>query len=101
MTSRITIEVDLDKGQPYIKVINDTASDDVRDKLITFFRQQFGHTSAWCRVEHAQYPATDRTGICTFFIRPIRPAQMEEEAKAMQEQVEMLKKYPEQAAVSH
>lgn len=101
MQSRLTIEVDFDNGQPYIKVLNDTTTDDVRDKLVTFFRQRLGHTSAWCRVEHAQFPATDRTGICIFFIKPIRPEEMEAEAKIMTEQVEMLKAHPERLSVSH
>lgn len=101
MTSKITIEMDFETSSPCIRIVNDTDSDDVRDKLIKFFTEKLGHTSSWCRAKFAQYPPSDRNGILTLFIHPITPAQMEEEAKAMQEQADMLKKFPEQTSVSH
>lgn len=106
MTSRITIEVDFDNGQPYIKIVNDTTSDDVRDKLIKFFTERLQHTSSWCKITHAydtgmSTPEGRHAKLVAWRIDPITPAQMADEAKAMQEQAEMLAKCPEQPSLSH
>lgn len=96
MKSRITIEVDFDNGKPYMKVLEDPQSDDVRDKLITFFRQQLGCTSSWCKVEFTRH------GEIRFWnIRPIKPEDMAAECKIMTEQVRLLQDWPIQDQVSH
>lgn len=98
MKSRITIEVDFDNGQPYIKVVNDNNSDDVRDKLITFFRQRFGYSSSWCKVV---YPMFSEAGPIQFHLQPIRPDQLAEEAVIMTEQARLLKENEKIPAVAH
>jgi hypothetical protein len=98
MKSRITIEVDFDNGQPYIKCLNYTDSDDVRDKLLSFFRQKFGGTSSWCKIEFGQFYSDQST---TFFIRPIAPNQLSEESKIMSEQGRLNEDNPIKAAVTH
>lgn len=50
MTGRITIEIDFSTGKSYIKVQGDRHSDDLRDKSIINFFEQFGHFSSWCKV---------------------------------------------------
>jgi hypothetical protein len=91
MKSRITIEVDFDNGQPYIKVINDKTSDDVRDKLISFFQERLGYTSSWCKIV---YPGYASSGPTQFRIEPIRPHQLKGELEAMSEQVRLLEQFP-------
>lgn len=98
MTSKITIEVNFDNGQPYIKVCNDTTSDDVRDKLITFFRNRLGSTSSWMKLEYEDHYNSDRV---RFNIHPIRPDQLEEESRIMLEQVRLLQENPQKAGVIH
>lgn len=87
MTSRITIEVDFDNGQPYIKINEDRNSDDVRDKLITFFRQRLGHTSSWCAVHF--FDQSEVGNQLIWRIRPITPEMLEEESRLMSEQARM------------
>ena len=51
MKSRITIEIDFDNGnQPIIQILQQD-SDDVRDKLISSFLEQFGGSSSWCKIK--------------------------------------------------
>ena len=50
MTSKITIEACVDTGKPYIRVIEDTSSDDLRDKTITAFRRRLKHESNWAKI---------------------------------------------------
>jgi hypothetical protein len=78
----------------------DKESDDLRDKFLKLFHELFGHTSAWVRVRHRSYPV-DLDNRIVFYLHPITPDEMEEEAKAMQDQVDLLKKFPEQPSVSH
>lgn len=99
MKSRITIEVDFDNGQPYIKIHEDKLSDDVRDKLITFFRQRLQHTSSWCGVEFRNENELSNT--LTWFIRPITPELLEQNALAMTAQVKMNKEWEVKPSVSH
>lgn len=80
MKSKITIETDFDNGQPYIKVQECADSDDVRDKLISFFRHRLKATSRWCRIE---YPFND--GNQWWYIQPILPEQLPEEIELMKE----------------
>lgn len=101
MKSRITIEVDLDASQPYIKVINDTTTSDVRDKLITAFRQRLGHTSSWCKITFPSYAHPLHPDQVVFEIHAIRPDQLSDEAKIMLEQATMNVKTPEASSVSH
>lgn len=86
MKSRITIEVDFDNGQPYIKVMEDAHSDDVRDKLITFFRQRLGHASWWCYIGF--YGDGNENGMQKWTIHPITPEKLPEMKKYIDAQVE-------------
>ena len=99
MKSRITIEVDFDNGKPYIKVAEDFSSDDVRDKLITFFRQQLGHTSSWCKIEF--HPYHEKAEQNKWIIRPITPDELKEQAAIMTEQIRLIQDWPIQNQVSH
>ena len=78
MKSKITIEIDFDKNNcPFIQVINDRTTDDVRDKLVTAFLQSFGGTSEWCRVD---FKATsDLTSVLNIY--PITPDNLEKESE--------------------
>ena len=80
MKSRITIELDFDTGNPYIRVINNDKSDDVRDKLITFFRQRLGYTSSWARV---QFRGDFKEDEIMFEIHPIKPEELRVEGETM------------------
>jgi len=82
MKSKITIEVDFDNGQPYIKVLESKNSDDVRDKLITFFRQRLQSESSWCYVGF--YGEDGGTDFTKWTIHPITPEQIPEHIKRMQ-----------------
>ena len=90
MKSRITIEVDFDNKTPYIKVINNYSSDDMRDKSITYFREKLQYTSSWANIifrENLSKPDELR-----FDIIPITPNEMEIEADYMAEQARINKK---------
>jgi len=84
MRSRITIEINFDNGQPYIKVLEDRDSDDVRDKLVTFFRQKLGHTSSWMRCQPSGYNGN------IFEIHPITPMELKDESVIMAEQARLI-----------
>lgn len=71
MKSTIRIEVNFDNGQPFIRVNENTETDDVRDRLISFFRQRLGGESSWCKVE---FPFSDTNSI--WHIRPVTPEQL-------------------------
>lgn len=102
MTSKITIELDFDNGQPYIKLAIDPKSDDVRDKLVKFFTERFQHTSSWCSIKFTGYENNDQGGGKQFYrIDPITPTQLPEEAAAMTKQVQLNEMAPPQAAVQH
>ena len=88
MKSRITIEVDFDNGNPYLKVINDQFSDDVRDKLVTHFRQKLGHTSSWCSVRFNDHLLNQDDKVY-FEIHPIPPHELEHHVKVMAEQARL------------
>ncbi len=95
MKSRITIEVDFDNGQPYMKILEDRESDDVRDKLITFFRQRLGHTSSWCKVVPSGYNGN------IWEIRPITPDELKQHAEVMAEQARLNEAVQETSSVTH
>jgi hypothetical protein len=80
MTSKITIEIDFDTATPYIRVIPDKFSDDVRDKLVNAFRQKLGCVSHWCRV---RFDDTGISGRPLFTIEPIPPHALAEEMSLM------------------
>lgn len=102
MKSRITIEVDFDTAKPYIKVVNDKQSDDVRDKLITHFRQMLGHTSSWCRVRFDDTGiSTNYNGSILFTIEPITPLDLKSESEMMTEQVRLNIEHKQTASISH
>lgn len=80
MTSKITIEVDFDTTTPYIRVLHDRLSDDVRDKLLTQFIHKLGLTSKWCKI---RFDNVGLNGVPLFTISPITPEEMKEEAELM------------------
>lgn len=80
MKSRITIGIDFDNGnQPVIQVISEH-SEDVRDELVRAFQGTFGYNSSWCRVKY--FPSDGARQM--FIITPIKPKELEQEAKEMQ-----------------
>lgn len=93
MLSRITIEVDFDNGNPYIKVLNDIQSTDVRDKLVSHFRQKLSGTSSWCTVRFNDIPTHHNQQIF-FEIHPLQPQNLEEQGKIMLEQARINKEHP-------
>lgn len=97
MKSKITIELDFSTGKPYLRVINDHQSDDVRDKLIRFFKEQFGYTSSWCKIN---FRGSDGD-LDLFVIDPISPEQLEAEAKLMRDQADLNNKVQERASIQH
>lgn len=83
MKSRITIEVDFEnRNQPYILIQKDN-SDDVRDKLLSHFTQQFGGSS-WCQIRW-QEPIS-ANGANLIRITPIPPNKLKEQSEIMLEQ---------------
>lgn len=84
MDSKITIEVDLDAGMPYIRVLTAKSSDDVRDKLINRFREKLGHSSSWCRVK---FDDTGISGRQMFTIEPVPPSDLQNQFDLMKEEL--------------
>lgn len=81
MTSRITVEIDYQKnGQPYIRIIEDGNSDDLRDKAISQFRQVFKHQSLWCKVEFGDFQLD---GKLQWHISPLAPQDLVTEIEEM------------------
>lgn len=78
MKSRISIEMDFDNGSPFIRVIESPDSDDVKDRIVSQFRNKLNVTSFWCRVE---FPFTNE--IRFWHIYPITPDKLETTAKEM------------------
>lgn len=91
MLSRITIELDFATGKPYIRVINNKQSDDVKDKIISFFREQFGHSSSWCRVK---FDDTAVSGNFLLEIHPIPPNELATEVELITNSVKSSKPSP-------
>lgn len=84
MTSKITIEIDFDTAIPYIRVIPDRNSDDVRDKLVNEFKQKLGASSQWCRV---RFDDTGISGRPIFTIEPLQPSDLPQELKFIEDVV--------------
>jgi hypothetical protein len=84
MKSRITIEVDFDTAIPYIRILHDRMSDDVRDKLITQFRHKLGYTSSWARIK---FDDCGLNGIPLFEIHPILPSELPTEIDLIRERI--------------
>lgn len=92
MKSRITIEVDFDNNnQPIIQILQTSDSDDVRDKLLSNFCQQFGGSS-WCTIKWVSQ-APDNPQQNTFFnrihISPIQEKDFKEQAEIMLKQYDL------------
>lgn len=89
MKSRITVEVDFDNNnQPILQILQHPDSDDVRDKLLTHFCQQFGGSS-WCQIQWKEGQAPYNR----IHITPIRPEQFKEQSSIMLEQYEIHQKW--------
>lgn len=83
MKSRISIEVDFDNSnQPIIQILQSSDSDDVRDKLLSHFCQQFGGSS-WCQIK---WQLNSPDGFNRIFISPIKPNQFKDQANIMLDQ---------------
>lgn len=80
MTGKITIEINFSNGKPYIKVQGDRNSEDVRDKLIINFFEQFGHFSSWCKIHF-----NDNS---LMIIEPITPEKVPDMAIEVKERVD-------------
>lgn len=90
MTSRITIEVDFENNnQPMIRIIEDRASDDVRDKLLGAFRQKIGYDGSWLKIKFINDLMLD-DGKRRYNIYPIAPEELEAESVAMAEQAKLI-----------
>lgn len=82
MKSRITIEVDFDNNNlPFIQVVNNHQSPDVRDKLITQFRQMLGGRSRWLRVDFPEFHQDPESVMMT--LHPITEDQFKHEGQCM------------------
>lgn len=93
MKSRITVEIDYAfTGKPYLRIMEDATSDDLRDKAITEFRRVFAHQSQWCLVDFGQVQID---GTIQWNIRPLPPAELEQEAQAMQKVILKRESLPE------
>lgn len=87
MKSRITIEIDYSNGnEPVIQILR-RKSDDVRDGMIQSFIQALGHASVWCRIEcvgtHMPNHHFDEIAEQRWYLRPIKPENLEGEAAEM------------------
>lgn len=82
MKSRITIEVDFENNnEPVIQILQSPDSEDVRDKLIKHFAQQFWGGS-WCKIQWKGNP----DDFNRIHISPIRPERLKGESALMLEQ---------------
>ncbi len=92
MKSRITIEVDFENGnQPVLQVLQ-MFSDDVRDKLISSFSQQFGGSS-WCQIKwvNSNQGKSDEDTFNIIHITPIKPQDLKSQSEIMLKQYELNK----------
>jgi hypothetical protein len=96
MNSKITIEIDFEKGNlPIIQVLH-RKSEDVRDSLIGNFIQHLDHTSIsrWLKIEYIGERIDDGH---IWHIAPISSSltELESEAKLMLTMVESLRNNPD------
>lgn len=73
MLSTIKMEFDFDTNEPIVK-ITERKSPDMRDQMVTRFRQLFGHESNKCSVDFIDMRNDDGTGALNMIIRPIKPS---------------------------
>jgi hypothetical protein len=95
MKSKITIDADYD-NQPVVR-IDGTQSDDVRDKLVMKFLQDFGGQSCWASFAFRGDSSEGKTAI----IRPILPTStdLEKEARMMLNQARKAKEREESGSM--
>jgi len=79
MKSKITIDV-IGSPSPVI-TIEQTESDDVRDKLVKNFLDSLGNYSYWCRVDF--HPMTENADTRIANIVPLRLDELEKEISFM------------------
>lgn len=85
MKSRITIEVDFDNGNaPYIRLIVDRSSDDVRDKLLRAFLEKLGHESVFGKIV-CKSDAPTEENVQRWGIYPIPAEKIQEELSSLPE----------------
>jgi len=83
MKSRITIEVDFEKGnRPFLQVLRRQSSD-VRDSLISQFIQDLGHDSTWCSIQYDNEFEDEIGKVQRWKIKPITRNQLTDELKLM------------------
>lgn len=86
MKSRISIEVDFDNGNvPFIQILEYPLSTDVRDKLITSFRQSLGFESNWLRIEFPPHKNTNDGELIGMNIYPVRSENLLAESELMKQ----------------
>ena len=94
MYSRITIEIDFDKGNLPVIAISQQSSDDVRDKVLSQFLQSLQHTSRWLRIEYKGEGGASQLTAPYYHkwqLTPITPQELENEIKLMQAVVDDMK----------
>jgi|GEM_PF-2740228 len=88
MKGRISIEVDFNNNNaPVIQIIQYRDSDDVRDKLLSNFLEQF-QGSSWCKIQWS-----DGNDFNRIHISPIKPQELKAESAIMLEQHEVHEKW--------
>lgn len=86
MKSRITIEIDFNENnRPFIQISNDVLSNDVRDKLVTAFRQSLQAESRWCRIEFPAYMQSQDSSVVGMAIYPLTPLELGKHAQIMED----------------
>lgn len=80
MKSKVTIDVDQD-NTPILKV-EYIPSEDVRDKLVKKFLEDFGAQSCWARTHYLHAPDAPVINN-TMIIRAVPPQNLKEESKEM------------------
>lgn len=83
MKSTIRIEIDFDTKEPIIEIVCDTTSDDLRDKMLHHFLQEFRGCSSWAKFNFASHYTPDKQRA---FLRPITNSQFHVEGMSMLEQ---------------
>ncbi len=79
MKSKITIEVDFDQNNtPYIRLLVDKNSDDVRDKLLRAFLEKLGYESVFGKIV-CKSDAPTEENVQRWGIYPIPAEKIEEE----------------------
>ncbi len=98
MNSKITIEIDFENNnQPIIQILQKN-SDDVRDKLIKSFTEQFGGSSSWCKIQwkDSSLVSDMPNAFQRIAITPLKAEDFEKEAGSMLEQSRLNKEFYKQ-----